>query len=357
MRTICCKLKASFEIEQALLKTSRRFAEGCNFVLQAALEEKITAALALHKLYYTQVRALFNLSANLAIRAIRRVAATFTKLKGKRKKPKEFKPKSIDYDARIFSYHNEIVSLTTVHGRLRSPLLLGAHQRKALASQTPTSATVIQKGKTWYIHIIIEKAEVPCSGKEVMGIDLGLTNIATTSTGLRIEGASRQTFKAIRAQVRASLQSKGTTGAKKLLKKLSGYESRRVKHENHVLSNHIVKEAQRHNCGTIRMEQLKNIRSNTKTWNKHLNRKVAGWSFYQLQQFVTYKAAAFGIAIQLVNPAYTSQTCHLCLKKGSRQGELFSCLTCGDQHADVNASHVIALGRAVCRPARISSAS
>ena len=187
-----------------------------------------------------------------------------------------------------------------------------------MAGQTPTSATVIQKGKIWYIHIVIEQAEVPCSGKEVMGIDLGLTNIATTSTGFRIEGASRQTFKAKRAQIRASLQSKGTAGAKKLLKKLSGYESRRVKHENHVLSNHIVKEAQRHNCGTIRMEQLKNIRNNTKTWNK---------------------------------------TCHLCLKKGSRQGEQFSCLTCGNQHADVNASHVIALGGAACKPARISSAS
>jgi IS605 OrfB family transposase len=84
-------------------------------------------------------------------------------------------------------------------------------------------------------------------------------------------------------------------------------------------------------------------------------RAITGWSFYQLQQLVTYKAAAFGIAVEFVNPAYTSQTCHRCLKLGSRKGERFTCLPCGEQHADVNASHVIALGGAACKPARISA--
>lgn len=188
-----------------------------------------------------------------------------------------------------------------------------------------------------------------------MGIDLGVNNIATTSTGLRIKGKARQDFKQQRAKVRASLQSKGSEGAKKVLKKISGKENRRIKHENHVLSRQLVEEAKRHNCGIIRMEQLKDIRARTKTWNKHLNRMVAGSSFYQLQQFVQYKAAACGIAVELVNPAYTSQTCHQCLNLGSRNGERFNCLTCGKQHADVNASHVIALGGADCKPARIRS--
>jgi transposase len=103
------------------------------------------------------------------------------------------------------------------------------------------------------------------------------------------------------------------------------------------------------------MERLTDIRSKTKTWNKHLNRMVAGWSFYQLQNFVEYKAAAFGISVEYVNPAYSSQTCHQCFNLGSRKGERFNCLTCGEQHADVNASHVIALGGAACKPARIRS--
>lgn len=300
---------------------------------------------------------MFGLSANLSIRAIRRVVSCMTRLKGKRKQPKKFSPKSIDYDARIFTYReqDETVSLTTTKGRIRVPLLLGEHQRKSLKGQNPSSATVIKKGKDWYIHIVVEFTPTPVDGNGVMGIDLGVNNIATTSTGLRIEGKERKDFKQKRANIRASLQSKGKKGAKKVLKKLSGYESRRIKYENHVLSKQLVEEAKRHNCGVIRMEQLKSIRSKTKTWNKHLNRMVAGWSFYQLQQFVVYKAAAFSIAVEFVNPAYTSQTCHQCLNLGSRNGEHFTCLTCGEKHADVNASHMIALGGAVCKPTRISA--
>ena len=92
-------------------------------------------------------------------------------------------------------------------------------------------------------------------------------------------------------------------------------------------------------------------------WDKHRNRMVAGWSFYQLQQFVKYKAATYGMTIELINPAYTSQTCHRCLKLGSRQGELFSCKTCGEKHADVNASRVIALGGALVNAPELAALS
>ena len=356
-RTICCKLVTTPPTADALKETSQFFSDACTHVLQRAIEEKTHNAIKLHKLCYAEVRELFGLSANLAIRSIRRVVSCMTKLKGKRKNPKEFKPKSIDYDARIFSYRerDETVSLTTTRGRIRIPMILGEHQRNALKGQNPTSATVINKAGIWYIHIVVEFFGDSIDGDGIMGIDLGVNNIATTSTGLRIEGKSRQDFKQNRAKIRASLQSKGKQSSKKVLKKLSGYENRRIKHENHVLSRQLVEEAKRHNCGVIRMEQLKGIRSKTKTWNKHLNRMVAGWSFYQLQQFVSYKAAAFGISIEFVNPAYTSQTCHHCLKLGSRSGEHFNCLTCGEEHADVNASHVIALGGAACKPARIKS--
>ena len=358
VRTICCKLLITPVIFGALKETSERFADACNYILKVAIEEKTHNAIELHRLCYIQVRNLFGFSANLAVRAIRRVVACMTKLKGKRKCPKVFKPKSIDYDARIFSYResDKTVSLSTTQGRIRIPMLLGEYQKKALAGQNPTSATVINKGGVWYIHIVCEFQKSQSSGENVMGIDLGINNIATSSTGLQIKGSDRQQFKQKRARVRASLQSKGKPSTKKVLKKLSGYENRRIKHGNHVLSKQLVEEAKRHNCNIIRMEQLKDIRDKTKTWNKHLNRMVAGWSFYQLQQFVEYKAAFAGIIVEYINPAYTSQTCHHCLKLGSRNGESFNCLTCGEKHADVNASHVIALGGAVCKPARISAA-
>ena len=347
-KTICCKLLTNPPSFEALKETSVAFAGACNFVLGGALEEKTHNAIKLHHLFYYEVRRLHGLSANLAVRAIRRVTASLTKLKGKRKSPKRFQPKSIDYDAKIFNFQemDETVSLTTIKGRVRIPLILGEHQRKALKGRSPTSATVINKSGTWYIHMVLKGCEDPSPGNGVMGIDLGITNIATTSTGLIESGKSRQHFKQKKTDIRASLQSKGTKGCKKVLKRISGKENRRIKFENHVISKKLVEEAKRHNCGVIRMEQLKDIRIRTKTWSKHLNRMVAGWSFYQLQQFVEYKAAYAGIKVEYINPAYTSQTCHLCFKLGSRKGELFSCTTCGEQHADVNASRVIVIGGA-----------
>ena len=100
-------------------------------------------------------------------------------MKGKRKQPKKFSPKSIDYDARIFSYREkeEAVSLTTVKGRIRVPMVLGEHQRKSLKGQNPTSATVIKKGKDWYIPIAVEFSAVPIDGNGVMGIDLGINRV------------------------------------------------------------------------------------------------------------------------------------------------------------------------------------
>jgi transposase len=64
-------------------------------------------------------------------------------------------------------------------------MILGEHQRKSL----------IKKGKDWYIHIVVEFTPMPIDGTAVMGIDLGVNNIATTSTGMRIEGKDRQDFK------------------------------------------------------------------------------------------------------------------------------------------------------------------
>lgn len=354
-RTICCKMLPTIEAEEALKETSHLFADACNYVSQQALVNKTSSALKLHALCYKIIREQFQLSANLAVRSIRRVSSARTRLKGKRKAPKLFKPKSIDYDARLFYLKDGIVSLRTLQKRFRIPIVLGEYQRKALQGKTPTSATVIKKPDGWYIHMVIECEEAVCTGKNKIGIDLGLTNIATTSTNLKIEGQSRQAFKKEKAKVRASLQSKGTKGAKKVLKKISGKEKRRIRHENHVLSKQLVEEAKRHDCGTIRMEQLKEIRCRTKTWNKHLNRMIAGWSFYQLQQFVKYKAAVCGIAVEFVNPKYTSQTCHKCYQLGSRKGERFYCSTCGESHADINAACVISLGGAVCKPARISN--
>jgi transposase len=75
------------------------------------------------------------------------------------------------------------------------------------------------------------------------------------------------------------------------------------------------------------------------------------WSFFQLRQFVAYKAQAAGVPLVLVDPAYTSKTCHLCGHRGHRSGLKFACTRCNVvMDADWNAAmNIAAAGAAVTR--------
>jgi IS605 OrfB family transposase len=349
IRTIRCKMTITQETEQAFLETRETFAKACNLVLAKALETKTRNAVALHRLTYAEIRKECHLSANLAVRAIRRVAGSLSQKKKRRPKPNQFRPGSIEYDARIFTFWEAgfRVSLMTLQGRKKALLDVGEYQKKALKGQKPTCATLVKRGNEWYLNIAIEEPEPPLVEGIAIGIDLGLRNTAYVSTGFYASGQDRQAFKKRREKIRASLQSKGTRGSRKKLRTLSGYERRRIRHDNHNLSKQLVQEAQRHNAGLIRMEQLSGIRERTLVWNPHRNRLMSGWSFYQLQQLVTYKARRVGIAVELVDPAYTSRVCFECGQQGLRSKDVFQCIACGEKHADHNAACNISIGGAV----------
>lgn len=140
---------------EALERTCEAFAWACNAILATALEQNISNNVKLHRLVYRTIREDYGLSANLVVRAIRRVSAAIHATKKRNRVPKEFRPTSIDYDARIFDYRerDETVSLTTMSGRVHIPLLLGGYQRDALRGKKPTAATVVKYGNRWDITI------------------------------------------------------------------------------------------------------------------------------------------------------------------------------------------------------------
>lgn len=350
-RTIRCQMVPTPVMVSQLRATAEAFATGCQYALDEARRTGVTHAVALQRATYREIRARFGLSANLAVRAIRRASAALTAAKRRGRPPLLFRPTSIDYDARIFAYRgqDETVSLTVLDGRLHIPLRLGEYQRTALAGQSPTSATVVRQGRSqWAIHIVIEEQDAPRRSGPPVGVDLGIRNTAATSLGTLHDGRDRQQFKAERQRIRSSLQSKGTRGTKRVLKRLAGTENRRIRHENHELSRRIVDESVKAHGGTIRLERLTGIRQRTRVWNRHSNRLVAGWSFGQLQAFVEYKARRVGLLVEYVNPRHTSQDCSACHARGERRADIFRCTACGlVMHADLNAARNIAAGGAV----------
>jgi putative transposase len=137
--------------------------------------------------------------------------------------------------------------------------------------------------------------------------------------------------------IRRNLQKKGLY---KAVKKIKNRESRIVKDLNHKISAKIIKEAKKQQTEIV-MEELKGIRKNKKH-SKSFNGTLNSWSFYQLKQFIEYKAKLHGVTVTSIDPRYTSQQCSRCGLLGVRKGKKFKCPHCGHvDHADVNASFVI----------------
>jgi IS605 OrfB family transposase len=347
VRTVACKLAPTPTQRTALDATLVAFADACNHIADVARRIHSTNKVKVQQECYYAVRECFGLSANLTIRAIARVCAA---LKVKTKAHSTFAPTSIDYDQRIFSFRewDWTFSLTLLRGRERFEAALGDHQKARLKGQTPTSATLVKRRDgTFFLHVQV-KAPEPRGQRAmgVLGVDLGRRRVAVDSAGNTYEGEAVQQLRSHYLKVRRSLQAKGTRGATRLLKRLSGHERRHMRAINHVISKQLVATAQ--STGkAIALEDLTGIRQRAKV-RKAQRAPHHTWAFYQLRQFVQYKAQSAGLAVVLIDPAYTSKTCHRCSNRGHRSHREFVCPRCGIVlDADVNAALNIATAGAL----------
>lgn len=200
------------------------------------------------------------------------------------------------------------------------------------------------------MHIVVSQpAPVIAPTTEVIGVDLGMTRPAVTSTRLflgdrRWKEQERRLFR-----LRRKLQTKGTKSAKRHLKKLSGQLFRQRRDHDHVLSKRLVQNATP--GSTLVLENLTDIRATSKIGRGKDNKNVENkrcfhrWSFAQLWHFTAYKAEARGIEVVKVDPRHTSQQCSRCgyqARNNRRSQSLFLCRQCGYCcHADLNASYNI----------------
>jgi IS605 OrfB family transposase len=253
-------------------------------------------------------------------------------------------------------------------GREKFPLAIGNYQRHLLTSQNPKSATLVKKRSgDYYLQIQIHSE--PPQVKETdkyLGVDLGRRDIAVTSEGHSFSGEQTSKIRDRFSQVRASVQKKASKGTRssrrrcrQFLARLSGRERRFQAWQNHTISYRLVQYAKTNNQ-FISLEDLTGIRerTNKKPRSKTERRRSNSWAFYQLRQFLKYKCIKEGVGLVLVNPAYSSQTCHKCLHihpekgKSYRNEKKFSCGNCGWKgDADLNgAKNIEQLGRSVNTP-------
>lgn len=165
----------------------------------------------------------------------------------------------------------------------------------------------------------IPKIETELYENTVCGVDLGVAVPAMCALNnnmyekLAIGSADdflrvRTKHQEQRRRLQKSLKnSNGGHGRKKKLKpldRMNKAEAHFVETYCHMVSKRVVEFAVKNRAKYINIENLNGYDSSEFI--------LRNWSFYKLQQYITYKAERYGIRVRKVNPCFTSQICSVC---------------------------------------------
>ncbi|MGN1283268.1 MAG: RNA-guided endonuclease TnpB family protein [Limosilactobacillus sp.] len=218
------------------------------------------------------------------------------------------------------------------------------------------TAKLVQVQGHWFLHIpvTLEIDEWTANqNQHVVGIDRGLRQIMTTYdehgrttffNGKRIAYQRRKY-----AYLRQQLQKAGTKSAKRHLKKLAHRENRWMSDVNHCLSKTLVSQYGDNTLFVI--EDLQDVTFERERPSKDSTRELHSWSFYDLENNLTYKAQMSHSQVVKVSAEYTSQRCPRCgqIRKESRNHQLhqYHCPYCGFTTNDdrIGAMNLYELGK------------
>ena len=327
--------------------TMEQYRQACNFISQYIFDHDFPMnQLKIQKEIYRDIREKFGLKSMMAQSAIRSVIARYKTVKeqlfqkpfryqaedGKWQKiykdlhwlwhPIEFHRPQVDLVRnRDWSrLSNGTLSLNTLDGRVFATPVCHGFDQYFDGTWKLGGAKLLRGKRCWMLHIGVTKQIDEPDMKDVLhvvGIDRGTRFLATTYdeqgkckfySGKQVM-RKRDRF----ARIRAELQKKGTWSAKRALRRLSGRENRWMSDVNHCLSKTLVKKYGPNTLFAI--EDLAGVsfeESNLSHRNADGRRELRSWAFYQLEQFLGYKARLAGNSVVKVSARYTSQRCPKC---------------------------------------------
>lgn len=340
--TVKIKLLPDAAQKQSLLRTMAAFNCAASDAARAGFNNKVFSQPSIHRLVYYDIRSKHGMSAQLAVRAIGKAVECFKRDKAK---CPVFKPRSaVVYDERIMRFKGLThVSLASLDGRLVIPVVVAGYQEAKLQAAIKTGqADLVYINGTFYLMLSIQLPDTPAlKATGVLGVDLGVAQIAVDSEGNAYTGKDVEDYRIRTQRMRGILQSVGSRSAKRHLCRIRRKESNYRRTKNHQISRRIVDLAKAQNL-SIALEDLSGIRGRTRLVRKNQRATMSCWSFFQLRSFLAYKAAMVGVSLVLIDPRNTSRTCSRCghCEKANRKSQSrFECLVCGHaEDADQNAA-------------------
>src|SRR5262245_20617884 len=247
-RTICIQLQPSPIQAAALVETSRQFTAAFNLFVEFGWCERVSNATKLHFLAYYAVRqALPELNSNLTNTARAKAAEALRSAFSLRKEWERVSQPHSDACPPRYNLHtyrldweSRTVRLSLVGGRQTIRFRIPDYSAKYAGCSTDTADLIHRDGR-WWLHVVVS---VPAPAIEpidqVVGVDLGLSRPAVTSSG-RFLG--RRAWKAIEGRLfklKRTLQARGTKSAKRHLRRVRHRQARFRRNADHILSKHVV---------------------------------------------------------------------------------------------------------------------
>jgi len=356
-RTAITRLSVDDEQRYLLEETITEWKRGCQIATDMAWET-CHAKRDVQSLAYETLRERTKLGSQHAVLATHQAAEAITgcierQSKGQQASKPTFTAPTVKYDARTMTlFDDDTVSLSTTEDRVRCSLVLpdadDGYQCQYLDSDVwdVTESTLTVRDGEFFLHLGFRRhrnniERNTAEDGTVLGVDLGIENLAVTSTAFFFSGRELTHKFQESERVRGELQQTGTRSAHRTIEQMSRRQRRYARDVLHLASNAIIDEACRYDCGVIVFEDLTDIRQRTGASWGHL------WAFRTLYEQVEYKAEALGISVKQVESAYTSKRCSACgfTADGNRSSRNeFRCKKCGSEaNADYNAAKNIGL--------------
>lgn len=272
----------------------------------------------------------------------------------------EFVSKLYDKDLEVFIKFANGITFKMILGNPHKSRALRTELLRIFEGEYTVHGSTIQiDGRKIILNMSMDipAIEFKLDEDTVVGVDLGLAipavcglnnndyarkSIGSMDDFLRVRTQLQDRRRRMQKSVTYAGGGRGRNDKLKALEKLKKKERNFVKTYNHFVSKSVVDFAIENKAKYINIEDLSSFKNSTS--NQYVLRN---WSYYELQQFITYKAAKYGIVVRKINPSYTSQTCSCCGHYEPEQRidqSHFVCKSCGAKlNADFNASRNIAM--------------
>ena len=359
--TVTAKIQISVDADSKVLldETMSVYSDACNYVSDYVFRTHDLKQFSLNKVLYSTLREKFELKSQMAQSVFKTVIARYKTILENQKEWIQPSFKKPQYDLvwnRDYSLTQNCFSVNTRNGRVKLPYFAeGMSKYFDHTIYKFGTAKLVNKHGKYFLHIPvtydIEESNTSdiCN---VVGIDRGINFVVATYDSKHKSGfVSGKKIKQKRAhysKLRKELQMRQTPSARHRVKAIGQRENRWIQDVNHQVSKALVENNPKHTLFVL--EDLSGVRNATERVRTKDRYVSVSWSFYDLEQKLTYKAKQNQSTVIKVNPRYTSQCCPVCghIEKANRDKKirLFTCKNCGYKSNDdrIGAMNLYRLG-------------